>query len=316
MTEPRLHAHLERLGPLLARIADCKRIRTAREPTRSFASRRFAGAWSALAAIDPGAPLGPAVTAIATREAAAALLSVSLAGVDAHALRRGGLDDAAIGDVVTRAIDQAARALAPAWRERLVAAVPALLAEPETPICRLAFVRPLQDQPRAGATHPSEPRLILEPPESHADHAWAVATSAVLIAGDLGADPAAPFLAGLGHHLHNAELPDAGFAGEELLGSRLGPLVARLTESALACLPIPLAAEVRASFELLPAADSISAMAFHAADVVDRVLEVVHFDRVARFRKEHALDALGLVHPGPLKPFQDRVLSATGLVPR
>ena len=310
-----LCARLPTLAPLLARLNDCKRIRTARDPARSLAGRRFARAWAALAAD----PRPEATAAIAVRDAAAALVSVELAGVDAHALRRGGLADADIADVLSRAIAHAGRALAPGWRARLVGAVPALLAEPESLRHTLPFVRPLQDQPRAGATHPREARLVLEPPESHADHAWAVAVTAVLIAGDAGgadADLASAFLAGLGHHLHNAELPDAGFAGEELLGAHLAPLVARLTDEALAALPAPLAASVRASFGLLRAPDSPAAAAFHAADVIDRVLEVVHFDRVARFRKEHALDTLGLVHPGPLQAFQDRVLAAAGLVPR
>ena len=310
----RLHTHLHRLQPLLARVNDCKRIRTAAEASTSLAGRRFAYAWTDLVA-------GAGIADIALREAAAALVACELAGVDAHALRAGGLDDAAIVDVFERAVRQAGRPLTTAWCTRLVDAVPALLddrlatqraAPPAVP----AFVAPLQAQPRAGATHPHEGRLILEPAESHADHAWAVAVSGALVAGDIEADIAAPFLAGLSHHLHNARLPDAGFAGEELLGDRLGPLIAHLRDEALATLPRPLADAVLVSLELLPAATTTEAMAFHAADVIDRVLEVVHFDRVARFRKEHALDTLGLVHPGPLKSFQDDVLAATGLVPR
>ena len=64
---------------------------------------------------------------------------------------------------------------------------------PATP----AFVRALQDQPRAGATHPTEPRLMLEPPESHADHCWAVAAIAALLAIETRADPGVPLLAAL-----------------------------------------------------------------------------------------------------------------------
>lgn len=308
MTE-RLHAHLARLHPLLARVNDCKRIRTAATST-SLAGERFALSWTDLAS-------GAVVVDIAVREAAAALVACELAGVDARALRAGGFDDAAIVEVFERAVRRAGGALTTTWCARLVAALPALVAGGrDAPRVAPAFVAPLQAQPRAGATHPEEGRLILEPAESHADHAWAVAVSAALVAGDLEADVAAPFLAGLSHHLHNAELPDAGFAGEELLGDRLAPLVAHLRDRALAALPAPLAAAAVASLELLPAAASPEAMAFHAADVIDRVLEVVHFDRVARFRKEHALETLGLVHPGPLKSFQDGVLAATGLVPR
>lgn len=309
MTE-RLHAHLARLQPIFARIGDCKRIRTAADAPTSFAGRRFATTWADLAA-------GVPVADIAVRETAAALVACELAGIDARALRAGGLDDAAIVEVLASAVLSAGGTLAPAWRDRLIAAVPSLLDDdPDAHRTAPPFVAPLQRQPRAGATHPREGRLILEPAESHADHAWAVAVVAALVTGDLGGDIAPPFLAGLGHHLHNAELPDAGFAGEELIGDRLGPLVTCLRDRALATLPAPLAEAVVASLRLLPAADSVEAMAFHAADVIDRVLEVVQFDRVARFRKEHALETLGLVHPGPLKSFQDGVLAATGLVPR
>lgn len=312
MTE-RLHTHLRRLQPLLARINDCKRIRTAADGSRSLAGRRFARAWTDLAA-------GAVVEDIAVREVAAALVGCELAGVDARALRTGAMSDAAIADVFTRAIGQAGRALSAPWCARVAAVVPALLREEDsgaTDATRVpAFVAPLQAQPRAGATHPDEGRLILEPAESHADHAWSVAVSAALIAGDLGADVAAPFLAGMSHHLHNAEFPDAGYAGEELLGEHLEPLVTHLRDRALATLPAPLVQEIVVSLGLLPAAESTEAMAFHAADVIDRVLEVVHFDSVARFRKEHALETLGLVHPGPLKSFQDGVLDATGLVRR
>ncbi len=75
------------------------------------------------------------------------------------------------------------------------------------------FVPLLAAQPRAGATRPGHPRVILEPAENHAEHCAVVAVNGVLAAGVFGADPAGPFLTGLAHHLHNAYLPDAGDAG-------------------------------------------------------------------------------------------------------
>ena len=117
----------------------------------------------------------------------------------------------------------------------------------------------------------------------------------------------------MSHHLHNAALPDGGFAGEELLGEHLLPVMQTLTAAALAELPPPLAGQVRAARELLPYPDSPAAKCFHAADVLDRVLEMAHFDRVARFRVGTALDDLELVHPGPLRAFQMDVLTAAGV---
>ncbi|HEU4622221.1 MAG TPA: hypothetical protein VFS42_08340 [Burkholderiaceae bacterium] len=306
--EPKLSAHLASLTPLLKRFNDLKRIKTAEVPHRSLAQRGFARAWSALMA-------GDDVCAVAIREAAAAVAAVELAGMNTRTLRCGGLDDARIEAVYERAVPKAAQDLAPALLERLVQAVPDLVQHGDehgrsTPV----FVTALQDQPRAGATHPTQPRLVLEPPESHADHCYVVGVSAVILAGQAQADVAGPFLAALSHHLHNAVLPDAGFAGEALLGEHLEPLMNRLTAQALDVMPKSLAMQVRDSHALLAAPSDVSAEAFHAADVIDRVLEAAHYDEVARFRLDYALDTLELVHPGPLKPFQDRVLHAARLV--
>src|SRR3954447_26332603 len=142
-----------------------------------------------------------------------------------------------------------------------------------------AFVHDLERQPRAGATRPGHPRLILEPPESHADHCMITAVSAVLAGPAFRADPAVPFLAGLSHHFHNAVLPDSGFAGEMLLGRHLEPVVTRLTEEVMATLPDHLARACRAAREILPDTATPEAKAFHAADVIDRVLQMDHYAR-------------------------------------
>ena len=297
---------LAALRPLLGRLNDLKRVRAAHDPASSLAQRGFARAWAALAA-------GADPAAVAVRETASALAAVELAGIDAGVLQRAGLSTDAVGELLRTAVEKAGAFLRADFRTRLVAA--AASRRDGIGVSVPSFVKHLQNQPRAGATHPTEPRLILEPPESHADHCYLVAVVAALLAGQAGADIGTPFLAGLAHHLHNAFLPDAGFAGEELLGSHLKPVMDAFTAAALAELPTAVADRVRESFKLLPAPDSPEAEAFHAADVIDRVLEVVHYDRVARFRMADALDTLGLVHPGPFKPFQDRVLAAAGLVP-
>ena len=55
------------------------------------------------------------------------------------------------------------------------------------------------------------------------------------------------------------------------------------------------------------------AQAFHAADVLDRVLQVHHHARAAAFTASQALDDLELVHEGPVQAFHDEVLQAGGL---
>lgn len=177
-----------------------------------------------------------------------------------------------------------------------------------------AFVAALASQPRAGATAPGQPRLILEPSESHSEHCLAVAVIGVLLASHEGADPSRVFLAGLSHHLHNAALPDSGFAGELLLGESLAPIMRDLFERELATLPPMLAEAVRDALQVIGDADSPEGRAFHTADVFDRVLQVRYHDRAARFRAEQALGDMDLVHAGPLQSFHKSVLRQAGLL--
>ncbi|MEK8106278.1 HD domain-containing protein [Micromonospora sp. M12] len=149
--------------------------------------------------------------------------------------------------------------------------------------------------------------------ENHAEHCWAVAVYGALLADDTGADPAEAFLLGLAHHLHNARLPDAGFAGEVLLGVHLEPVTDRLTERELAELPDPLAARVGEVLASRADAETPLGRTFHAADVLDRVLQVHHHARAAAFTAEQALVDLALVHDGPVVDYHRAVLRAAGL---
>jgi 5'-deoxynucleotidase YfbR-like HD superfamily hydrolase len=295
---------LATLRPLLGRLQDLKRVRTPDTAGRSLAAGGFARAWAALAAGEP-------VRTVAVRETAASVAATELAGIDAAVLRAGALADADVRGVFRRAVTAAGRDIDPAFLEELLAADPPGPARPPP-----AFVARLADQPRAGATHPTKPRLMLDPPESHADHCYIVAVSAALLAPLYGADPTAPFLAGLAHHLHNVWLPDGGFAGEELLGEHLKPVMARFTARALEQVPAGLARQVEAAFDLLPSPDTPAAKAFHAADVLDRVLWMTGYERAATFRLGVAMDDLELVHPGPTQAFLNEVLLAAGVWPR
>ena len=297
---------LAELRPLLVRLNNVKRMRSADEPHRSMAARSFARSWRDLSA-------GAEPEAVAWREAAAAVSTVVLGAIDAASLRRAGLAESQVQDMLCTAIARAGDGLTPAVLQRLIAAVPALIASASSkPATAPCFVQRLQDQPRAGATSPTADRLMLEPAESHADHSQAVAVAAVLIAGQASADVAAPFLAGLSHHLHNATLPDAGFAAEELLGAHWPALVDRAREQALRELPPHLGAKVRQSLTLVDRADDDTSRAFQAADVFDRVIEAEHFERIAHYRLADALGARGLVHAGPLQGFQQSVLALAG----
>ena len=294
------------LRPLLVRLNNTKRMRSADEPHRSLAERSFARTWRDLAA-------GVDVETVAWREAAAAVATVVLGAIDAASLRRAGLAEDRVHTMLCTAIVNAGDTLTPAVLQRLTAAVPALISSASnTADPAPSFVYRLQDQPRAGATSPTADRLMLEPAESHADHSQAVAVAAVLVAGQAGANVAAPFLAGLSHHLHNATLPDGGFAAEALLGSHWPALVEQAREQALSELPPRLANQVRQSWTLVDRADDDPSRAFQIADVLDRVIEAGHFEQIARYRLADALGARGLVHAGPLQSFQQGVLALAG----
>ncbi|MFB8384569.1 hypothetical protein [Streptomyces rubiginosohelvolus] len=211
--------------------------------------------------------------------------------------------------VLERSIAEHADRIDPATAALLAEALPDLVhanGEDQAP----GFASALCAQPRAGATCPGRPRLMAEPPESHGDHCWAVAVYGVLLADAFGAEPGDVFLLGLAHHLHNAVLPDAGFAGEELLGQHLPAVLSALTRQQLDGLPEALGARVASLLALRDGADAPAARAFHAADVLDRVLQVRHHARAAAFTAEQALEDLDLVHPSPVSGFHRAVLDA------
>jgi 5'-deoxynucleotidase YfbR-like HD superfamily hydrolase len=232
-----------------------------------------------------------------------------LAGIDGAVLRTAGLADDEALDVLRRGFDEVAGPLDAGLRTRLRAALPLAVPTPEPP----ALADLLNRQPRAGATAPGKARVVVEPPESHGDHCLTVAVYGVLVAPVFGADPVAPFLVGLAHHLHNVVLPDAGFAGEVLLGGALDRVLRTLEERELAALPGPLAERLRTVLRLRADAGAPESQAFHAADVLDRVLQVHHHARAAAFTAEQALDDLELVHAGPVQAFHLDVLAAAGL---
>jgi len=291
------------LIPLLREINDLKRVRVA-GIDGTLAARAFRRSWARLVA-------GDSPVTVALRETALAVAAARLGGIDRAMLTRAGLSGEDATEVLQAGFDAVAEPLDPL----LAATLRSHLAEPDpAPAEPPAFVQDLELQPRAGATRPGHPRLILEPPESHADHCMITAVSSVLIGPVFRADPAVPFLAGLSHHFHNAVLPDSGFAGEMLLGRHLEPVMTRLTKEVMATLPDHLARACRLAREILPNAATPEAKAFHAADVIDRVFQMDHYARAASFELRHAVEEMELVHAGPLQDFQTGLLRTVGLI--
>lgn len=297
-------ADLDAYLPLLSEIGDLKRVRAA-QLQDTVAAELFHRFWTEL--VDGAEP-----TAVARAGTAAALCAARLGAVDAAVLSSGGLSDAESEEVLLAGFDAVASPLPEELRESLRGSVGELDLSPAHDGAP-GFVRALARQPRAGATRPGQPRLMLEPPESHAEHCATVAVYGVTLSGAFGADPGPVFVAGLAHHLHNAGLPDSGFTGEQLLGGYLDRVADRFRESALAELPEASRKTAASSLNLTENAESPEARAFHAADVLDRVLQMRNYERQAGFTLDQALEEMELVHPGPLKDFQDAVLSRAGI---
>ena len=291
------------LKALFGEIGDLKRLRSAgRDGT--IATRLFRSAWSELTA---GAP----VPEVARRITARALASARLGDLDRPLLIEAGLSPAEVNGVLCRAVEEISGSVPEPLRSALVSAI--AVPGPGRPGELPRFVGQLETQPRAGVTCPGRPRIVLEPAENHAEHCLVVAVYGVVLAPRYGADPATVFLAALAHHFHNAGMPDSGFTGEMLLGDHLGPVMLHFVEAALASLDPGLRRRVAEARDCLVDAETSEGRAFHAADVVDRVMEIAQHLRSASLTMDSVLGDMALVHDGPVKPFHDRVLAEMGI---
>ena len=288
--------------PLLRELSDLKRIHSAGRDG-SIATRLFEAAWAAW--------LGQADrSAVAYRAMMAGLAAARLGDLDCVKLGELGLSAAQRQTVLHRAVDEVAAPLDPC----LVAKLMTYHHDP-LPIGRdvPAPIAALRRQPRAGVTGPGRPRIILQPEENHAEHSFIVALYAGLLAPAYDADPAEAFWHGMIHHLHSAAMPDAGFTGEVLLGDTLDAVIATARDLALAQLPETAAQHCRTCLAAIADDRTPAARAFHAADVIDRVLEIEQHLKRSAVSMDLVLGDYGLVHDGPVKPFHDRVLEEVGL---
>lgn len=287
--------------PLAVELCDLKRVRDASSPD-SLASRMFRRGWAALLA-------GQDPADVAMQTTADALAAARLGGIDRDILTSAGVGNAAATAILVRSFEEVAGPV----DAGLCGLLRPQLSKAYWPGPAPAFAEDLIRQPRAGATCPGKPRIMLEPPEGHGDHCLVVGVLAAVLAPRYGADPATAFLAGMAHHLHNAALPDSGFAGEILLGEHLTSILQALFARELATLPEPLRGTAVAALAHIPDASTSVGQAFHAADVMDRVLQIRHYDQVARFTVDQALDGMDLVHAGPTQAFHQAVLQDAGL---
>ena len=291
-----------RLMPLFRELGHLKRITSAAREG-SIATRLFSRAWGELLA-------GELPAVVMRRTVGAAVAAGRLGDLDLAKLRELGLTDAEASTVLRAGFDAVAEAIAPPFAADLTSALAQDAASGPLP----PFVSLLAAQPRAGVTCPDKPRMMLAPAENHAEHSVVVAVYAVLLAAHYGADPAVVFLAGLGHHVHSAAMPDSGFTGEVLLGDLLDRVIGTARERALSELPPPLQNRIREALIVIADDASPEGRAFHAAAVIDRVLEIEQHLAAAHSTMDMVLRDYELVHAGPVKTFHDATLREVGLL--
>ena len=291
--------------PLFRELNDLKRIRSA-NAFGSVAERLFRRSWSRLVA-------GETLEIVAFSETANAVIAAKLAGIDAAVLAQGGLNAHERLTILQRAFDASAAVLPAAFAARLRAQISA---EPLGSLTsqdgEMEFVERLAMQPRAGATRPNHARVVLEPTENHAEHCAIVAVNGALASSLYEADAGVAFLTGLSHHFHNAYLPDAGDAGDALLGEHHANLMRTFRERALGQLPFDLAERARASLDNVYRSDTPASKAFQVADSLDRVLEMEWHARSAQFTLDLALEEMDIIHPGPVQAFQLEIMREAG----
>ena len=296
------------LLPLLRELNNLKRIHVAGK-NGSIAERLFLRAWASLIS-------GIPVRTVMLDETAYAVAAARLAGIDSEVLKSGGIyAQGTRAAVLQRAFDSVGSAIEPNLADAMRNT---FTGEPVRSVEREFahdFARLLADQPRAGATRPGYARMVLEPTENHAEHCATVAVNAALAAPLFGADPAQAFLTGLSHHFHNAYLPDAGDAGDALLGEYLQPLIETLRLRVIQQLPTGLGEAAMRSLDSVFRSDTPESKAFQTADSLDRVLEMEWHARSAAFTLSVALDEMDIIHPGPVQAFQQDVMRAAGFFP-
>ena len=295
----------------LLRLRALKRMRGARDPSQSLASRFFKGAWVEL--IDH-ARVPEQWSAIAARWVVRAMVAERLGELDARTLRAHGQPRAVVAEVLSRILDD--WPLQPHVRAQLERASAVVLDESRDwvgpQISRQApeWAHALSAQPRAGVTHPAHGRLVLPPYENHAEHCFAVALYGWLLAAFVpGADPVDAFLAGMVHHLQHASLFDIGWAGDVFLGEQVVDQITRQArQTHLVTLDGELGVRCEGLLELIGREDTPTAQAFHIADALDRHVEIMWHEQRAGFTMAQALGPYELIHPGLAHALQVRAL--------
>lgn len=307
---------LGQLKHLLPQLQDLKRQQPAHYK-KSIASSLFTESWKRLF-------YGENSEEIALKITLKALLSLVLPGCDAYFFKTAKIDSKSAENILKSAFSELIEGkIHPELFGQLFDEIPNLVTEfysendfgvKKTNFDqKYWFVEALCKQPRAGATKPGMPRLLLVPPEMHSDHCLITAVYAVLLSPCFEAEVGLPFLTGLAHHLHNAVLPDCGFAGEIALGDHLQPIIENSRAEALNKVGTTESEIITKAINNHENLNNAEGQSSSAADVLDRVLDIKWRVRAASVTEKDVLDDLELVHDGPIKSFQTAILKSADL---
>lgn len=302
---PEQMKRLSLLLPLLRELNDLKRLYAANLGRYSLATQCFRGACTRLS---NGKPLE------AAEWTTTLLAAARLGAISPEVLTTAGASQVELTAVLDRSID-AHQCLPTSIKNQLKMHTDNLDGRLEGNFYYRQghWTEQLCDSPRAGATCPGKPRIALEPAEMHSDHCLMVAAYGFLIADIFGASQEDAWLIGLCHHFHNAYLPDAGFAGEVLLGDSLDRIIRKFREQALYDVHSSYRPRIEALLGEIGGDATPLAQTFHAADTIDRILQMENYERAAQFHVSEALNDLHIVHEGPVQAFQKEVLESIGL---
>lgn len=307
---------LGKLNHLLPQLQDLKRQQPAHYK-KSIASSLFIESWKRLF-------YGENSEEIALKITLKALLALNLPGCDAYFFKTAKIDSKSAENILKSAFSELIEGkIHSELFSKLFDEIPNLVTEfySENYFSgnqinfdqKYWFVDALCKQPRAGATKPGMPRLLLVPPEMHSDHCLITAVYAVLLSPRFNAKVGLPFLTGLAHHLHNAVLPDCGFAGEIALGDQLLPIIENSKTEALKEVGKSEAEIITNAITNHENLNNVEGRSSSAADVLDRVLDIKWRVRAASVTEKDVLDDLELVHDGPIKSFQTAILKSADL---
>lgn len=316
-TLPHLTHRQKQVLPLLLELQDLKRIRSA-EFDGTFAAHRYRQVIHRLAQPLEESAQPTFFSELALWETALAVVTTRLGALGPGVLQRLGVPRERVKEICQAAFDEHKDA----WHGVLPRQSFDWMVETwDLPEDQLSANQPLDTlikrlcaEPRAGATAPYKRRVLVVPQESQAEHCYLTAVTAVALAGYFDADPGQAFVVALLHHLHNAFMPDAGFAGEVLLGANLDAVINNAREQAFIHLPPPLRELATQAAATMTHLETPLARVVNAADAVDRVLQTRFHEQMANFNAKRVQRELNLVHEGPLQAFQNNVLKALGVV--